>query len=242
MIKTFVSTTMLSLVAATFMMTAAPVAAVAGEMESSIARGGLLYDSWFKVIGAQKPQETHKAWPASNTKKAGDVTWRCKSCHGWDLKGKDGAYSKGSYLTGITGLTAQANADPAKIIAIIKGDTHGMSGMMADQDYVDLANFVSKGQMDMAKYIDYTSKKVKGDVAKGEMYYNTICAKCHAMDGKMPKEMEEIVGELSNDNPWEILHKIMNGQPGETMPAMRAFGAQTSADILAYAQTLPTSR
>ncbi|HEY9164462.1 MAG TPA: c-type cytochrome [Magnetovibrio sp.] len=234
--------TALSLVAAAFVVTANPVSATAAEMESSIARGGLLYDSWFKVIGAQKPQETHKAWPASNTKKAGDVTWRCKSCHGWDLKGKDGAYATGSYQTGITGLTAYANAEPAKIIEIIKNDTHGMAGMMADQDYVDLANFVSKGQVDMAKYIDYGTKKVMGDVAKGEMYYNTVCAKCHGMDGTLPKEMEEVVGELANGNPWEILHKIMNGQPREAMPAMRAFGVQASADILAYSQSLPTSR
>lgn len=242
MIKTFVSTTVLSLVVATFVMTSTPTAAFAEtNMEASIARGGLLYDKWYTVIGAQKPTETHKAWPASNTK-TGDVTWRCKSCHGWDLKGKDGAYSKGSYLTGITGLSAYANAEPAKVIAVIKNDTHGMSGMMGEQDYVDLANFVSKGQIDMAQYIDYSTKKVKGDVAKGEGYYKTLCAACHGADGKLPANMEEIVGELSVGNPWEIMHKIMNGQPREAMPAMRAFDPQVSADILAYSQTLPTSR
>ena len=240
--KKLMTTVMLSGAVAAFFTISTTSPAFAAEMESSIARGGLLYDSWFKVIGAQKPQATHKAWPASNTKKAGDVTWRCKSCHGWDLKGKDGAYAKGSYQTGITGLSAYANAAPAKIIAVIKDGTHGMGGMMADQDYTDLANFVSKGQVDMAKYIDYATKKVKGDAAKGEIYYNTVCAKCHGMDGKQPKEMEEIVGELANGNPWEILHKIMNGQPRESMPAMRAFGAQLSADILAYSQSLPTSR
>ena len=35
------------------------------EMDSSIARGGQLYDKWFAVIGVDKPKETHPAWPAS---------------------------------------------------------------------------------------------------------------------------------------------------------------------------------
>ena len=41
----------------------------AAEEVSSIARGGRLYDKWFAVIGAPKPEATHPAWPASNTKK-----------------------------------------------------------------------------------------------------------------------------------------------------------------------------
>lgn len=241
MLKKIMMTAVLSCVAAAFFVVAVPTM-VKAEDDSSIARGGILYDKWFKVIGAQKPSETHKAWPAANTKKSGNVTWRCKSCHGWDLKGKDGAYAKGSYLTGIKGLGGMANADTAKIIAVIKDKTHGMDGMMADQDMMDLANFVSKGQIDMATYIDYATKKVKGDAAKGAAYYNTVCAKCHGADGTLPKEMEETVGGLSQANPWEIMHKIMNGQPAENMPAMRAFGPEVSADILAYSQSLPAEK
>jgi cytochrome c553 len=228
---------------AVFLITATMVSttpASSEEMASSIARGGLLYDKWFKVIGAQKPEPTHKLWPASNTKKSGNVTWRCKSCHGWDLKGKDGAYASGSYKTGIIGLEAMKGADNAKIISIMKDGDHSYSGMMADQDFTDLANFVTKGQYDLAQYIDYATKKVKGDAVKGAMYYNTVCAKCHGMDGTLPKEMEETVGYLVNKNPWEIFQKIMNGQPAETMPAMRAFGPQVAADIMVYGQSMPT--
>jgi thiosulfate dehydrogenase len=241
MLKKIMTTAVLSCVAAAFFVVAVPTM-VKAEDDSSIARGGLLYDKWFKVTGAKKPTETHKAWPAANTKKSGNATWRCKSCHGWDLKGKDGAYAKGSYLTGIKGLGGVANADTAKIIAVMKDKTHGMDGMMADQDMMDLANFVSKGQIDMATYIDYATKKVKGDAAKGAAYYNTVCAKCHGADGTLPKDMVATVGGLSNDNPWEIMHKIMNGQPAENMPAMRAFGPEVSADILAYSQTLPAEK
>lgn len=240
MIKKLMASVVLSGVAAAFITITSTSPVLAGEMETSIARGGLLYDKWYKVIGAQKPEGTHKSWPASNTKKAGDVTWRCKSCHGWDLKGKDGAYASGSYKTGITGLEAMKGADNAKVIAIMKDASHELGGLMEDQDYTDLANFVTKGQYDLADFIDYKTKKVKGDAAKGEAYYNTVCAKCHGMDGTLPKEMEETVGYLVNKNPWEIFQKIMNGQPAEDMPALRAFGPQVAADIMVYGQTMPT--
>ncbi len=41
-------------------------------------------------------------------------------------------------------------------------------------------------------------------------------------DGKPLKADEEPLGLVANDNPWEALHKIRNGQPGERMPALRA--------------------
>ncbi len=214
------------------------VSASAGEIESSIARGGKLYDKWFAVVGATKPADTHKAWPASNTKKKGDVTWRCKSCHGWDLMGKDGAYASGSYKTGIVGVSSYKGKDNAAVIAVMKDATHGMGGMLDDQDFTDLANFVTKGQVDMDMYIDRASKVPKGgDAAKGEAYFNTICAGCHAKDGMLPKDMKPM-GALMG-NPWEILHKILNGHPGEPMPALRALDRQITVDIMAHLTTLP---
>lgn len=211
----------------------------AADIESSIARGGRLYDKWYKEIGGQAPDETHALWPASNTKKAGEVTNRCKSCHGWDLKGVDGAYGSGSYKTGIKGLTAFAGGSNDAVIAVMKSDAHGYAGKMADQDYVDLANFVTKGQLDMASVINYETKLALGDAAKGEAYYNGLCAGCHGADGKKIKDMEDPVGALARDNPWEILHKIQNGQPKEGMSALRSLPIDVSSDILAYIQTLP---
>ncbi|MEO1920034.1 MAG: hypothetical protein ABGW81_10105, partial [Paracoccaceae bacterium] len=66
----------------------------------------------------------------------------------------------------------------------------------------------------------------------------TICSNCHGADGSLPKDMP-LLGALANKNPWEIIQKIMNGQPAENMPALRAFGPQVSTDVLAYLQTLP---
>ncbi len=211
---------------------------LAAEEVSSIARGGQLYDKWFKVIGADKPKDTHPAWPASNTKKKGDATHRCKSCHGWDLMGKDGAYASGSYKTGIKGLKDMLGADNAKVIAVMKDATHGYSGKMSDEDFTDLANFVTKGQIDMDSIIDRQSKMSNGNKAQGEKYFNTVCAGCHEKTGLLPEKMDPL-GALSNKNPWEIIQKILNGQPDEEMPAMRAFDLQVASDILAHMQTLP---
>jgi len=212
--------------------------AFAAEEDSSMARGGKLYDKWFAVTGAAKPSETHPAWPASNTKKKGNATHRCKACHGWDLMGKDGAYASGSYKTGIKGLKHLQGASNAKVIAAMQDSTHGFAGKMEDQDFIDLANFITKGQFDMDAVIDRKSKQAKGDIAQGERYYNTVCAGCHAKSGKEPDDMPAL-GGLANKNPWEIIQKIQNGQPDEKMPAMRAFDLQVSVDILAYLQTLP---
>ncbi len=206
---------------------------------SSIVRGGKLYDKWYAVIGAAKPDGTHPAWPASNTKKKGATTHRCKSCHGWDLMGKDGAYASGSYKTGISGLTQLQGASNTKVIAALKASTHGYAGKMSDEDFTDLANFVTKGQFDIDAVIDRSSKKAKnGNPSKGESYYNTVCMNCHGKTGTEPDGMPAL-GALSNKNPWEVIQKVMNGQPDSEMPAMRAFGLQVSVDILSYVQTLP---
>jgi thiosulfate dehydrogenase len=217
-------------------------AAVASEIESRIARGGLLYDYWSKLNeGLYVPKETHPAYPKTS-KKIGRATWRCKECHGWDYKGKDGYYGKGDNFTGIKGIKGYAG-DTAKVVAILKDANHALTDrMLGAEDFENLALFVTKGQIDMDKYIDPQTKKAKGDAAKGAGYYNTICAKCHGLDGTLPKELEEPIGKLSNRVPWEVLHKIRNGEPGEEMPALRALPVEVSADILAHAQTLPQEK
>jgi len=55
------------------------------EDESSMARGGQLYDKWYNVIGADDPKKSQPAYPADK-KYAGKpkANWRCKECHGWD--------------------------------------------------------------------------------------------------------------------------------------------------------------
>ena len=213
------------------------------EEESSMARGGKLYDKWYKVIGADEPKKSHPAYPADK-KYAGKpkANWRCKECHGWDGKGVDGAYASGKHSTGIKGINGMIGADADKIIAVLKSDTHGYAGKMEDQDFQDLANFVSRGQVDMSKYIDYATKSPKGgNASKGAAYFNTICVGCHRKDGSYPKDMGKTLGAQMG-NPQEVMHKILNGQPDEKMPALRALDRQIVLDLMAHIKTLPKEK
>ena len=220
---------------ALFGLTASHVASAA-ETESAIARGGKLYDKYFKENNTAKPDADHASYPNKGGKYGKDASWRCKECHGWDYKGKDGAYASGGHATGIKGISGAAGKDPAAIVAILKDGKHGYTDkQLSSQDMNDLAMFVSKGQIDVAKYI--ADKKAKGNAAKGEVYFNTLCAGCHGKDGKKIKDAPPL-GSVA-DNAVEMLHKVMNGQPGEGMPALRALDPQIAVDIVSYLPQLP---
>lgn len=210
----------------------------AAEIESSIARGGNLYDKWYSMLDTDKPSESHKLYPTDKkyAEKPG-ANWRCKECHGWDYQGVEGAYSSGKHATGIKGINGAAGQSVDEIIALLSNAEHGYGDKLGEQDLTDLANFVSKGQVDMDPYIDRASKAPKGDPVKGEAYFNTVCAKCHGFDGKEPDDMKPFGKQMSN--PWEVMHKILNGQPGEKMPALRALDHQITADIMSYMVSLP---
>lgn len=207
--------------------------------QASVARGGKLYDKWYKVIKADAPTTPHPLYPVANEKYAGDAeaNWRCKECHGWDGLGADGAYKEGSHATGIKGINGMIGGDPAAVVALLKAPEHGYGDKLAEQDLTDLANFVVSGQVDWTPLVDAAAKASKGDAAMGAQVFNTVCAGCHGTEGKLPKEMPPL-GSLS-DNPWEVMHKILNGQPGEAMPAMRAIDHKVTADLMAHIATLP---
>lgn len=215
---------------------AAPSFAV--ETDSAIARGGRLYDKFFAENKTTKPEADHAAYPNKGGKYGKDASWRCKECHGWDYQGKDGAYAKGAHATGIKGIQDYAGKDPAAIVAVIKNATHGYTDkQLSAKDMSDLSLFIAKGQVDMDKYIDASTKAVKGNPAKGEAYFNTLCAGCHGTDGKKVKDAPSI-GSVAG-NPYEMLHKVLNGQPSEAMPSLRALDMQVSVDIVSYLPQLP---
>ncbi|MDZ4134925.1 MAG: cytochrome c, partial [Paracoccaceae bacterium] len=195
--------------------------AFAAPDQGSIARGGKLYDKWYKVIKADPPAESHPLYPAANEKYAADPAsnWRCKECHGWDGLGAAGAYATGSHATGIIGINGKIGADPAEIVAILKSDAHGYSGKLSDENLADLANFVAYGQIDWTPFV--VDKTIQGDAENGGQIYRTACINCHGAEGKLPKDMPPLASLVGN--PWEVMHKVLNGQPAEAMPGLRAF-------------------
>ena len=209
----------------------------------AIARGGQLYDNWMAVLEADEPSETHPAYPPEG-KKSGTGTWRCKECHGWDYKGKDGAYAKGSHYSGIKGVRGMVDMDPDKIHEIIMDETHGFTKANMPHNAMEkLALFLSKGQLDTDRYIDRDTKMARGNPRRGAQFFQTICSVCHGFDGRdmnfHTEEEPEFVGTVCGDNPWEALHKIRFGQPGVGMVALTVLETEDLVDIVAYCQTLP---
>ena len=223
-----------------------PALAQTSELSETwaIAEGGKLYDNWAKALYYDtKSLDTHPAYPKTGKQK-GASTWRCKECHGWDYKGQDGAYAKGSHYTGIKGIRGFVNVAPERIARIIRDKTHRYTErMIPDGAVAVLARFVSRGQVDVEQYIDRSTKKGHGDATRGARFFQTMCAVCHGFDGKQinfgAPEGVEYIGTVASENPWETLHKIRNGQPGAPMVSMGALHVQDQVDILSYAQTLP---
>ncbi len=222
---------------------------------TDIATGGKLYDKWWTVApGATAPTGNQALWATQTTNtRSGLDTWRCKECHGWDYKGKDGAYGSGSHKTGFTGVMAAAAAKTeAELVAILKGSTnpnHNFSTSLDNDSITKLAKFLKNGLIDDTKYIDYATKKPIGaNATRGGQLYSSGCAGCHSADGTAMNfgsdTSPEYVGTIASDNPWEFLHKIRAGQPGTAMPAAIISGQaiQDVVDILAYAQSLPAKK
>jgi thiosulfate dehydrogenase len=215
------------------------------------AKGGLIYDNWWEALNRPKPNSTHPAYPKSG-KESGAVTWRCKECHGWDYKGKDGKYAGGSHATGIKGIRAAAGRDPKEIVKLVRAAPHRYTpSMIGDAALERLAIFVSRGQHDTDAYIDDETGDVRGGAVsraefleRGRGIYQTTCAACHGFDGRRfnfgDNREPVFVGTEARSNPWEVLHKIRNGHPGAEMINLRAFAMADSAALVGYARTLPS--
>jgi len=210
----------------------------------ALARGGRLYDNWFEVAGISPPQQAHPAYPRRAKQTNAAATWRCTTCHGWSYQGG---------INNQYGLRNMREAPTATIVAVLKKSLHGFAGKMVARDLEDLALFISKGQLNMNRYIDRRSGRIIGaSTLRGRAYYQTLCINCHGAQGhKLDKKAP--LGELANKNPWRTLHKILNGQANTNMPALRTLGVRMPApwgsrklmvpvDVLAYLQTLPGKR
>ncbi|MGD8526083.1 MAG: c-type cytochrome [Thioalkalispiraceae bacterium] len=213
-----------------------------------VAEGGRLYDKWWEEYDLEKPTTTHPSYPARG-QQSGAATWRCKECHGWDYRGRQGAYGSGSHYTGIRGISAYAGRKPELIMAVLKNPLHRFDEVMLDYGLLRVALFVSRGQVDISRYVDENTNKVAGNLRRGQQIYNQSCKECHGRDGRERNfgddDKPEYVGTVAVKNPWEAMHKLRNGQPGafvmgDPMPHMNTrISFEQQLDLLAYLQSLP---
>jgi mono/diheme cytochrome c family protein len=210
----------------------------------TLAAGGRIYDNWWEALDREEPKTTHPNYPKTG-KQEGAVTWRCKECHAWDYRGKDGIYGKGSHFTGFPGIDGAIGKPVEAIAAALRDKTHGYTvEMIKDDELARVAAFVSRGQVDMGKYVDLKTRKIiAGNVDRGREIFQTTCAACHGFDGRLlnwgSKEEPAYVGTEGRDVPDEVLHKILNAHTGVQMINLRAFPVENAVDVLAYTATLP---
>lgn len=212
-----------------------------------ITRGALLYDKWYAALGQPAPAGDMPLWKEQTTNsRSGADTWRCAECHGWDYKGKDGAYGSGSHYTGFPGVFGTQ----ADVVAALQGATnpaHDFSAYLDEASMNQLAVFIESGLIDDSQYIDTVTLKAKGgDSAKGKTLYEGNCANCHGADGAKitfrSEGINETLGAVANRDPYRFLHRTRFGVAGTEMPIGRDLGwtPKDGVDVLAYVQTLPT--
>jgi len=210
------------------------------NLAASIANGGRLYEDWIGATGGRQAVPHPSYPPTAYYAAAPAVTWRCKECHGPDYKGNQGQYATGNHATGIKGIRGMAGAEPEKITAILRSRSHLYGSVLKYRDLEDLANFVSRGQIDMDTFIDPKTRLARGDAKRGEAYYQTMCAGCHGREGRFVAK--RFLGNRARQEPWESLHAMFNGHPDENMPALRELDPKVVSDILAYVQGLQERR
>ncbi|MGD8567869.1 MAG: hypothetical protein PVJ39_07260 [Gammaproteobacteria bacterium] len=215
--------------------------------------GGQLYDKWWEAAGTTPPAGNHPLWSQQSTNtRTGLDTWRCKECHGWDYKGASGVYNSGSdHYTGFPGILTSQNSQPINVFCAIYAGTgitlgnHSFSTRLDKSQVLDLARFITDGGViNTSNYIDAGGNPI-GDSAEGATIYTSIngcsASNCHDADGA---GQPEPLGVLSNENPWEVMHKIRFSDPGAIMPAFARPGIPQHlnltqiADVIAYTQTL----
>ncbi len=212
-----------------------------------VSNGGIMYDKWWKALDMDAPEGDMPLWATQDSnERSGADTWRCKECHGWDYQGVDGAYGSGSHQTGFAGIADASSMSAAEIVAWLDGSAnadHDFSPYFDEGAMELMVAFIQDGLTDTSPYIN-SDKTVNGDPDAGEAFYEE-CGECHGDDGKAimfgDESDPEYVGTIANDNPWEFLHKALNGQPGTHMLQGREMGWSIDdlINILAYAQTLP---
>lgn len=206
------------------------------------ARGGRLYDKWFKESASGF--EPGKSGGARNDgtliNAAGDVvdpsghSYRLKNLFGWDMRGAEGiygpAYQNKPYVLS-KNLLAQTQSEEELVAWLRAGDEElpALAEVLDDAALRDLASFIAKTQRGELpgpdKFFTLSADAPKnyvlvtgGDADAGKPAYAESCAHCHGDDGtSIPIDETLSLGAFMRTKAYEGWFKVINGHPGTAM-------------------------
>lgn len=215
---------------------AEPVAAV------DDARGGRLYDKWFKETATDLDPGKSGGVRGDGTllNVAGEVldssghSYRLKNLFGWDMRGAEGiygpAYQNKPYVLS-KNLLSQTQSEEELLAWLRGGDEElpALGEVLDDAALRDLANFIAKTQRGELpgpeKFFTLSADAPKnyilvagGDAAAGKPVYADACAGCHGADGtEIPIDETLSLGAFMRTKAYEGWFKVINGHPGTAM-------------------------
>ncbi len=255
--------------AAPVAVTREPVETLDTDTKGAVILGGRLYDNWIAESGGgstvptlENPiaefMEGNKPTPVVDSpyvnfiKLSKGDQYRCTTCHGFDYLGSE--------FSDVGIMDAANNKTVEEIQAIIRdgiiftvGTTttekktttvHDFKSKLSEAKISALAAFIKYGVVDIGDYFYAFGPISKGNAIRGGTLFDGAkarCSECHGTEGKTGTgSANEFVGTIGYNEPFEMLHKIRFGQPGELMPSIYRsdLTTQDAGDVMAYTQKL----
>ena len=212
--------------------------------------GARIYQNWIIALDVRPPEGDQPLWGEQDSnERSGDVTWRCKECHGWDYKGSEGAFGPSSIrYTGFPSLEGSVGSSQEEVLAWLDGSNnpqHNFLEITNANALNDVAVFLRTMQADLALVIDYETGEALGNENSGAELYASACEECHGSTGRRINFSAAgsplYIGDLASVDPWKSAHAIRFGSVLGDMPGSEELGWSLGkvADVIAYSQTLP---
>lgn len=208
-----------------------------------VSLGGKLYDNYWAGSGSTPPATRNPSFPSDLSVSHTD-SWRCVSCHGWDYDGAEKARGSTQQQQQFVSLRHLQGTDPFNMLELFTKAHPDQKALASGGLPLDLLLlFLTVGQYDPNNFKPEKSLSEKS-LARGRDIFEGVCMSCHDPNGKSGfQSLPGVRGSLgwqARHQPSRMIHKIINGVPGESMLALRFMDEPAIADLVAYLKTLDT--
>lgn len=206
-----------------------------------LALGGKLYDDIWSASDATPPMTRNPDFPDDVEVSVSD-SWRCASCHGWDYDGAAKSPGSKQQEAQFASLRQLYGQNMLRLRArFSRAHPNYLEGMLDSLPLELILLFIGAGQVDHAAF-DLGKPVDPVNLARGQDIFEGLCMNCHDPDGKAglpPRDgRKPSLGWLARREPNRVLHRVINGFPGQAMVALRFMEDEAVRDLIAYMRTL----